>query len=444
MIYKFGTDGIRGKANVSLPVTVAYRIGCYLGYYFSQNGKEKILIGKDTRRSGSMLESALAAGIVACGCDVYQLGVCPTPSVAYLVQKENFACGVMISASHNPYYDNGIKIFNGRGMKLEREIEEKIEAYLANDSELELCTQENIGEIYHWNEGLNEYLDWLQEIVPLDLHGYKVALDTANGSATTTAYRLLTRMGADCTIIHNEPNGLNINTACGSTHPESLIAMVKDGDYDIGFAFDGDADRLIAIAPDGQQINGDKILYCCGKYLKDKQALPDNMIVTTVMANMGLFKVLEHEQIGCKITAVGDKYVFECMNKEGYVLGGEQSGHIIFKEHANTGDGLLTALKLLEVMKHTGKGINELTDALYVYPQLLVNVKVHDKEKAMQDPEVLEACARIEKELEGDGRILVRCSGTEPLVRVMVEAKSDELCHKYVYEVVEIVEKNGF
>ena len=444
MIYKFGTDGIRGKANVSLPVNVAYRIGCYLGYYFSQSGKEKILIGKDTRRSGSMLESALAAGIVACGCDVYLLGVCPTPSVAYLVKTEGFACGVMISASHNPYYDNGIKIFNAMGMKLERDVEEKIEQYLSYDAEMELCTGDGIGEIYHWQDGLNLYLDWLQEIVPLDLNGYKIALDVANGSATTTAYQLLTRMGAECTLIHGEPDGLNINTACGSTHPESLIQLVEEGSYDIGLAFDGDADRLIAIAPDGQQINGDKVLYCCGKYLKDKGMLPDNKIVTTVMANMGLFKVLQNENIDCEITAVGDKYVFERMNQFGYVLGGEQSGHIIFKEHANTGDGLLTALKLLEVMKHTGKSINELTDALYVYPQLLVNVKVRDKEKAMEDAEVLEACARIEKELEGDGRILVRCSGTEPLVRVMVEAKSDELCHKYVYEVVKIIEKNGF
>lgn len=444
MNFKFGTDGIRGKANVTLPVTVAYRIGCYLGYYFSQNGKEKILIGKDTRRSGSMLESALAAGIVACGCDVYLLGVCPTPSVAYLVKTQGFACGVMISASHNPYYDNGIKIFNALGMKLEREVEEKIEEYLRYDAQMELCIEENIGEIYGWQEGLSLYLDWLKEIVPLDLHGYKIALDVANGSATTTAYKLLTAMGAECKLMHSEPNGVNINTACGSTHPESLIDVMENGDYDIGLAFDGDADRLIAIAPDGQQINGDKVLYCCGKYLKDKNALPGNKVVTTVMANMGLFKALETVGIDSEITAVGDKYVFENMHKNGYVLGGEQSGHIIFKEHANTGDGLLTALKVLEVMVNTGKGINELTDALYVYPQLLVNVKVRDKEKAMQDPEVLAACDRIEKELEGDGRILVRCSGTEPLVRVMVEAKSDELCHKYVYQVVEIIEKNGY
>ena len=443
-MYKFGTDGIRGKANVTLPVDVAYRIGCYLGYYFSQNGKQRILIGKDTRRSGSMLENALAAGIVACGCDAYLLGVCPTPSVAYLVKTQGFACGVMISASHNPYYDNGIKIFNALGMKLEREIEEKIEEYLRSTTNIELCTDANIGEIYRWNDGLDLYLNWLNEIVPLDLSGYKIALDVANGSATTTAYKLLTRMGANCTLMHSEPNGLNINTACGSTHPESLIDEMVRGDYDLGLAFDGDADRLIAIAPDGQQINGDKVLYCCGKYLKEKNALPANKIVTTVMANMGLFKVLEKEGIDCEITAVGDKYVFENMYKNGYALGGEQSGHIIFIEHANTGDGLLTALKLLEVMKHTGKSINELTDALYVYPQLLVNVKVHDKEKAMQDPEVLAACDRISKELEGDGRILVRCSGTEPLVRVMVEAKSDELCHKYVYEVVEIIEKNGY
>ena len=309
-MYKFGTDGIRGKANVTLPVDVAYRIGCYLGYYFSQNGKQRILIGKDTRRSGSMLENALAAGIVACGCDVYLLGVCPTPSVAYLVKTQGFACGVMISASHNPYYDNGIKIFNALGMKLEREVEEKIEEYLRYDAQMELCIEENIGEIYGWQEGLSLYLDWLKEIVPLDLHGYKIALDDANGSATTTAYKLLTAMGAECKFMHSEPNGVNINTACGSTHPESLIDVMENGDYDIGLAFDGDADRLIAIAPDGQQINGDKVLYCCGKYLKDKNALPGNKVVTTVMANMGLFKALETVGIDSEITAVGDKYVF--------------------------------------------------------------------------------------------------------------------------------------
>ncbi|MDD6467548.1 MAG: phosphoglucosamine mutase [Erysipelotrichaceae bacterium] len=443
-MHRFGTDGIRGKANQTLKVTVAYKIGCYLGYYFSQQGKDKILIGKDTRRSSSMLESALAAGIVACGCDVYELGVCPTPSVAYLVRRDKFACGVMISASHNPYYDNGIKVFSSRGTKLEREVEEKIEAYINQDEELELCTGDAIGEIYSWSDGLDEYLNWLEDLVPLNLSQFRIAIDAANGSATTTAYRLLTRMGADCTLMNSEPNGLNINTQCGSTHPEGLVETMLKGKYDLGLAFDGDADRLIAVAPDGQLIDGDKIIYCCGKYLNERNELTSSTVVTTVMANLGLFKKLEEEHIECKVTQVGDKYVYECMNRENYDLGGEQSGHIIFKKCASTGDGLLTALKLLEVMSNTKKTINELTDDLFIYPQLLVNVKVHDKEKAMKDSKVVEACKRIEEELHGEGRILVRPSGTEPLVRVMVEAKTDGLCNKYVYEVVDIIEKNGY
>ena len=438
---KFGTDGIRGKANVTLDVMTAYRIGCFLGDYFSKEGKHKIVIGKDTRLSGGMLEAAISAGITACGCDVYQIGVCPTPCVSYLVKEEGFACGVMISASHNPYYDNGIKVFSSKGTKLDRNVEEKIENYINSSDNLQLKNDGLIGEIVHMDGGVDKYLTWLNEIVPICLDGYKVAIDAANGSATTTAYKLLTKMGAKCDIIHNTPDGININTNCGSTHPEDLIDMVKNGDYDIGLAFDGDADRLMAIAPDGQVIDGDKTIYCCGKNMKEQGILANDTVVTTVMANLGLFRKLEEESLGCKVTQVGDKYVYECMVNESYDLGGEQSGHIIFGKHATTGDGLLTALKLLEVMVNTKKSINELTDDLFVYPQLLVNVPVNDKESALHDIEVNAMCKEIENILGKEGRILVRPSGTEPLVRVMVEAKTDEICHKYVHKVVDLIKE---
>lgn len=439
MNYRFGTDGIRGKANETLNARTAYRIGRFLGYYFSKDGKQKILIGKDTRRSSSMFEHAIASGIAASGCDAYLLGGCPTPSVAYLVRRDRFACGVMISASHNPFHDNGIKLFSGEGTKMDRSVEEQIETYLEEEASVPYAIEAAIGDVISFDDGIEEYLNWLQSIVSVDLTGMRIALDTANGSATRTAYPLLTRMGAVCDWIHGEPDGLNINTACGSTHPESLIEMVKQGTYDIGLAFDGDADRLIAVAPDGQEINGDKVLYCCGKYYKETGELNQNTIVTTVMANLGLFKKLEQEDIRYEVTQVGDKYVYECMSRNGYDLGGEQSGHIIFRRYATTGDGLLTALKLLEVMKHTGKSINELTDDLFIYPQLLVNVPVRNKEQVMEDERVKKACREVEEALHGDGRILVRPSGTEPLVRVMVEGKTDAVCHEFVYHVVNVI-----
>ena len=439
MKYTFGTDGIRGKANKTLTAAVAFRLGFYLGLYFSKESKGKILIGKDTRLSSDMLEAAITAGATAGGADIYQIGICPTPCVSYLVRKEGFSCGVMISASHNPYYDNGIKVFNGNGNKLDREVELAIENYINGSEELEPKIDTEIGTVIKMENGVDEYLGWLNEIVPLDLSGYNIAIDAANGSATVSAYKLLTNLNANCDIINNSPNGININTDCGSTHPEGLIKMVKEGNYDIGLAFDGDADRLLAVASDGQLIDGDKIIYCCGKYLKDKNELPSNTVVTTVMANLGLFRKLEVEEINCKVTQVGDKYVYECMQNENYVLGGEQSGHIIFSKYATTGDGLLTALMLLKVMIDTTNSLNELTDDLFIYPQLLVNVPVKNKEKALLDDDLSSLCRRIEAELDKDGRILVRPSGTEQLVRVMVEAKTDALCDKHVYEVVELI-----
>lgn len=439
----FGTDGIRGKANETLDVQRAFQVGRYLGYYFSRQGKGRILVGKDTRLSSGMFENAIAAGASASGADVYLLGYCPTPSVAYLVKREQFSCGVMISASHNPYYDNGIKVFSQAGIKLSSEIEALVEDYIDGLTEIPLVSGEKIGQVIRYDEGLEHYLDWLESLFDFRLEQFHLALDLANGSATTTAEKLLRRMGAHCTVIHSEPNGVNINTKCGSTHPESLQELMKSGIFDLGLAFDGDADRLIAVDPQGNLINGDYVLYICGKYLKENGLLHGNTVVSTVMANLGFFKAMERLDIATESTQVGDKYVYECMVKNDYMLGGEQSGHIIFKEHATTGDGLLTALKLLEVMHKTGKGILSLEEGLKIYPQLLINVPVKDKEAAMQADPIVKEVAAINEELHGNGRILVRPSGTEPLVRVMVEAESDELCHHYVYRVVDLIEESG-
>lgn len=439
----FGTDGIRGKANETLDVQRAFQVGRYLGYYFSRQGKGRILVGKDTRLSSGMFENAIAAGASASGADVYLLGYCPTPSVAYLVKREQFSCGVMISASHNPYYDNGIKVFSQAGIKLSAEIEALVEDYIDNLTEIPLVSGEKIGQVIRYDEGVEHYLDWLESLFDFRLEQFHLALDLANGSATTTAEKLLRRMGAHCTVIHSEPNGVNINTQCGSTHPESLQELMKSGIFDLGLAFDGDADRLIAVDPQGNLINGDYVLYICGKYLKENGHLRGNAVVSTVMANLGFFKAMDQLGIATESTQVGDKYVYDCMVKNDYMLGGEQSGHIIFKEHATTGDGLLTALKLLEVMHKTGKNIRELEEGLKIYPQLLVNVPVKDKEAAMQAEPIVNEVAAINEELHGNGRILVRPSGTEPLVRVMVEAESDELCHHYVYRVVDLIEKSG-
>lgn len=440
----FGTDGVRGRANEDLTMDMAIRIGQYLGAYYGKKRHAKILIGKDTRLSGDMFELALAAGATSTGAQVYLLGVCPTPAVSYLVRKERFDCGIMVSASHNPYYDNGIKIFNQNGEKMEEEILLEIEDYMDGKSTLDLATGDRIGEFYEWDDGLEIYMSWLKEIVPVDLSGFKILCDLANGSATSTAVETLDALGATVDAINNSPNGININTKCGSTHPENLQRQVKEGDYDLGLAFDGDADRLIAVNSDGDLINGDYILYICGRYMKKANRLNKNTVVTTVMANLGLYKALDASKIDYIQTPVGDKYVFEEMQKNEYYIGGEQSGHIIFLENAVTGDGLLTALKLLEILKDTGKTIQELSEGLFIYPQLLKNVKVNDKEKALVDEELKKVVDSVSEELGNEGRILVRPSGTEPLVRVMVEAKTDELCDLYVSRVVDFIEKKGY
>ncbi|WP_276932961.1 phosphoglucosamine mutase [Dubosiella newyorkensis] len=440
----FGTDGVRGKANEDLTLDMAIRIGQYLGWYYGKNRPAKILVGKDTRLSGDMFEAGLAAGATSTGADVYLLGVCPTPAVSYLVNKDRFDCGIMVSASHNPYYDNGIKVFDHNGQKMDEEVLLEIEKYIDHEIELPLATGDHIGEYFDWSDGLEIYMSWLKSIVPVDLNGMKIAVDLANGSATSTAVETLSSLGATVEAIANSPNGLNINLKCGSTHPEELVRVMKENDYDIGLAFDGDVDRLIAVNSDGDLINGDYVLYICSKYLKEINHLNKNMVVTTVMANLGLYKALDANKIDYIQTAVGDKYVFEEMQKNDYYLGGEQSGHIIFYENAVTGDGLLTALKLLEVMKKTGKSLQELSEGLFIYPQLLKNVEVKDKNEVLNDPGLKELIASINKKLDSDGRILVRPSGTEPLIRVMVEAKTDELCKNYVDEVVTYIQERGF
>ena len=408
---------------------------------FSKQGKNKIVIGKDTRLSSDMFENALAAGITSEGCDAYLAGYCPTPMICLLTKENGFACGAMISASHNPFYDNGIKVFSNDGFKLSGDIEGLIEDYIDGKVTIPYRTDSEIGKVIAYPQGIEIYLDWIVKEYPLDLSGWKIAIDCANGSSSYTAKKALERLGAEVTAFHNEPNGININTKCGSTHPELFCEEMRKGNYTVGLTFDGDADRQIMVRPDGELVNGDFMLYIVGKYLRDQNKLTNNTIVTTVMANLGLYKAMEREGIRVEKTQVGDKYVSEVMFRDNYVIGGEQSGHIILKEHATTGDGLLTALSVLEVMKNTGKSIIELCGGLKIYPQLLVNVKVTDKTLVMDDKEVQKSIDEVNEELNGNGRILVRPSGTEPLLRVMAEAETDKICERLVGKVADIIRR---
>lgn len=439
----FGTDGARGKANVNLTLDMAIKIGQYIGSYYSKDKHARIVVGKDTRLSSDMFEAAIVAGATSTGANVYVVGTCPTPCVSYLIRKDKFDCGVMISASHNPFYDNGIKLFNGDGKKMDPEVEDLIEKYIDGEIDVEVAVDEKVGKMVDYSESLSLYESWLKNIVNCDLTGMNIALDLANGSATSCALDTLRDLGAKCKVIHTTPDGININTQCGSTHPEDLQELMRTGKYDVGFAFDGDADRLIAVDEEGNLFDGDHTLYACGKYFSKTGKLNKNTIVTTVMANLGFYKAMEAFEINTEQTAVGDKYVFECMEANDYSIGGEQSGHIIFKEHANTGDGLLTALKLLEVMTHEKKSLKQLSEGLTIFPQLLVNIRVKDKNVAMADEAVLAEVEKVKEALGDEGRILVRTSGTEPLVRVMVEATTDELCHKYVYQVIDVIKARG-
>lgn len=441
----FGTDGFRGEANVTLNVEHAFKVGRFLGWYYGQDKKAKVVIGKDTRRSSYMFEYALVAGLTASGADAYLLHVTTTPSVSYVVRTEGFDCGIMISASHNPFYDNGIKIINANGQKLEASVEEKIEEYIDGKvAELPLATKENIGRTVDFSAGRNRYIGYLISVATRSFKEKTVALDCSNGSASAIAKNVFDALGAKTLVINNEPDGTNINTNCGSTHIEVLADFVKKNNVDAGFAYDGDADRCIAVDENGNIVDGDSIMYVCGTYMKERGELPSNTVVTTVMSNIGLYKAFDAKGIRTEKTAVGDKYVCENMMKNGYCLGGEQSGHIIFSKHATTGDGILTSLKVMEAMIEKKSTLSNLTRELKIYPQLLVNVKVTDKIKAMEDEEILKAAKQVEDELGDKGRILLRSSGTENLVRVMVEAETDQTCEKMVYKVVDVIKQREF
>nr|WP_294464458.1 phosphoglucosamine mutase [uncultured Sellimonas sp.] len=440
----FGTDGFRGEANIGLTVEHAFKVGRYLGWYYGQEHKARIVIGKDTRRSSYMFEYALAAGLTASGADAYLLHVTTTPSVSYVTSTEDFDCGIMISASHNPFYDNGIKIINGKGYKMEAEVENKIEAYIDGEiPELPLATRDEIGRTIDYAAGRNRYIGHLISVATRSFKDMKVGLDCANGSAFAIAKSVFDALGAKTYVINNNPDGTNINTACGSTHIEGLQAHVREKHLDVGFAYDGDADRCLAVDENGNLIDGDLILYICGKYLMEQGRLNGNTIVTTIMSNLGLYKACDKIGMKYEKTAVGDKYVFENMMNNGYVLGGEQSGHIIFSKYAKTGDGILTSLMLMEVILEKKMSLGKLAEEVRIYPQLLQNVRVADKKTARENPEVVKAIEHVTEALGDDGRILVRESGTEPVIRVMVEASTDELCAKYVKEVVDVMEKEG-
>ena len=440
----FGTDGFRGEANVVLTVEHAFKVGRYLGWYFGQDHKARIVIGKDTRRSSYMFEYALAAGLTASGADAYLLHVTTTPSVSYVVRTEDFDCGLMISASHNPYYDNGIKVINSEGHKMEAEVEAKIEAYIDGEiDEIPLATKENIGRTVDYAAGRNRYIGHLISLATRSFKDMRVGLDCANGSASSVAKSVFDALGAKTYVINNEPNGVNINTNCGSTHIEVLQEYVKEKHLDVGFAYDGDADRCIAVDENGNVVDGDRIIYVCGKYLMEQGKLKDNTVVTTIMSNLGLYKACDKIGMKYEQTAVGDKYVYENMLKNGYVLGGEQSGHIIFSKHARTGDGILTSLMVMEAIIEKKQTLGTLADEVKIFPQLLKNVRVKDKKTALDNAAVQAAVEKTAEELGTDGRILVRESGTEPVIRVMVEAASDEICEKYVDSVVEVIESEG-
>ncbi|MEX2805449.1 phosphoglucosamine mutase [Streptococcus sp. H31] len=440
----FGTDGVRGEANVELTPELAFKLGRFGGYVLSQHeaDRPRVFVARDTRISGEMLESALVAGLLSVGIEVYKLGVLATPGVSYLVRTEKASAGVMISASHNPALDNGIKFFGSDGFKLDDDRELEIEALLEAETDLlPRPSAQGLGRVVDYPEGLRKYEKFLIS-TGSDLAGMKVALDTANGAAAVTARDIFLDLNADITVIGEKPDGLNINDGIGSTHPKQLQQTVQETGADVGLAFDGDSDRLIAIDENGQIVDGDKVMYIIGKYLSEKGELVQNTIVTTVMSNLGFHKALDSQGINKVITAVGDRYVVEEMRKSGYNLGGEQSGHVIIMDYNTTGDGQLTAIQLTKVMRETGKKLSELAAEVTIYPQKLVNIRVDNKmkEKATEVPAIAAVIEKMEAEMGGNGRILVRPSGTEPLLRVMAEAPTDEQVAYYVDTIAEVVQ----
>lgn len=438
----FGTDGFRGEANVNLTAEHAFKIGRFLGWHFNQKGERaKIVIGKDTRRSGYMFEYALAGGIVASGADAYLLHVTTTPSVSFVVRTENFDCGIMISASHNPYYDNGIKLFNGAGEKMDDETQDTLEKYLDGGFEIPYAEKEKIGRTVDFVAGRNRYIGYLISLGMYSFKGIKVGLDCANGSAWNIAKSVFDALGATTYVINAEPNGVNVNENAGSTHIENLQKFVIEKGLDIGFAYDGDADRCLCVDEKGEVVDGDQIIYLYARYMKEREKLVKNTVVTTVMSNYGLYKSLEEAGIAYETTAVGDRFVYEKMAEKGYILGGEQSGHIIFSKYAVTGDGILTSLKIMQAMIDKKRPISALAGQMKKYPQTLKSVRVGSKEKALSSLGVKESIALAERRLEGNGRVLVRASGTEPVIRVMVEAGEKSLCDSLVEEIIKEIEK---
>ena len=439
----FGTDGFRGEANKDLTVDHAFKIGRYLGWYYRRDHRPQIVIGKDTRRSSYMYEAALCAGLTASGADAFLLHVTSTPSVSYITRSDDFDCGIMISASHNPYTDNGIKLINADGEKMEEELLNGIEAYIDSNEQLPYATGADIGCTIDYAAGRNRYIGYLITLATRSYKGMRVGLDCANGSTWMMAKSVFDALGADTHVIANDPDGLNINVNCGSTHIENLRSFVVANNLDVGFAFDGDADRCLAVDEKGNVVNGDHILYLSAKFLQERGKLGDSKVVTTIMSNMGLYKALDELGIGYEKTPVGDKYVAENMKKNGHLIGGEQSGHIIFSQFATTGDGVLTAIKVMEAMTETKQPLSKLTEGMKMYPQKLKNVIVDDKDGTLADEAVRAEVKKVEAELGTEGRVVLRKSGTEPLLRVMVEAGTQELCEEKVDQIIAAMKTNG-
>ena len=443
----FGTDGFRGKAGVDLKAEHAFQVGRFLGWHYSRlhpDDTARIVIGKDTRRSSYMFENALAAGITSAGADAYLLHVTTTPCVSYITRTERFDCGVMISASHNPFYDNGIKLMNGIGEKMEDALQAELERFIDGEpAALPWATEGKIGKTIDFYSGRNRYIGYLTSLAARSFEKHKVGLDCANGSSWMIGRAVFDALGAKTYVINDQPDGVNINMDCGSTHIEGLQLYVREHHLDVGFAFDGDADRCLAVDERGEVLNGDKIMYICAKFLKERGQLPGNTLVTTVMSNFGLYKALDKAGIRYEKTAVGDRYVYENMKENDYVLGGEQSGHIIFRKYAHTGDGLITALMLMEVMMETQLPLSVLASGVSMYPQVLKNVRVDDKDATLSDSAVQAAVDECTAALGDSGRVLLRKSGTEPVLRVMAEAGTAEECEKWVDHIITAMEKSG-
>ena len=440
----FGTDGIRGRANDTLTNETAYKVGLFLGNYSRTHLNSKICIGKDTRISSSMFENILASGIAASGCDAYLIGYCSTPCLAHVSEADGFDFGIMISASHNPYYDNGIKVFSNNGLKIQEDLENQIEAYIDKPEGIELALKEYVGNIYEYKEGVDHYIKWIEQLYPTKFYNFKVLVDCANGSNSYIAQRVLEDLGCKCTVINNKPNGININKDCGSTHLEMLQGEIQNGDYDLGLAFDGDADRVLFVTSNGEMVDGDVIMYLLSSYLKKENKLKDNTLVTTVMSNIGLYKALDKISIQTVTTSVGDKNVLDEMIKNNYSVGGEQSGHIILLDDSRFGDGLKTALAVFKALIDNGTTLKDVKEEVKIYPQLLENILVKDKNVVLNDSDINNCITKIKNKLKDNGRILVRPSGTEPLIRVMVEAKTKEKCRLYVEEVIDLIKNKGY